>query len=312
MDNHPYNDQKHWADAGIFRAPLFDATSFQRKIDKVVGISPSGHSIVKLIWAWEARKWENVEWDQFGNATSGEWRQKYRALTIDIGNDDYVDIAPPRWLLEERYEPQAIAESWELTRYRLKIVEPVPIMCRYCKSPGRFYSVEELISIFAKWDASQVQDGKVFVHWVDTDRSEGHVLACRFCNIDTELRTVKQDIWGEVPREGWYNLLPHIGIIADHANGCCKRAADEFGEICYGTYKEPDGRELKRLKKAISKRNQEVATNPQIRPELDKVALEQAKRWGLQMMAERGVKKRGELAEIRRAHKFNNNIVYSI
>lgn len=312
MTDSPYNDQKRWAEAGIFKAPLFDAPSFQRQIDRIVGLSPSGQPIVRLLWAWDARRWENVAWDQWGNATAGEWRQKYRALTIDIGNDDYVDIAPPRWVLEERYEPQAVAESWELTRYRLKIVEPVPIACRYCKSPGRFYSIDELISIFARWDISQVHDGKVFVHWVDTDRSEGHLLACRFCNNDTELRTVRQDVWGEVPRDGWYNLLPHIGIIAEHSHGCCKRAAEEFGEVCYGTYKEPDGRELKRLKKAISKRNQEAATNPHIRPELDAVALEQAKRWGLQMMADREVKKRGELAEIRRAHRPNNNVVYSI
>lgn len=312
MTDSPYNDQKRWAEAGIFKAPLFDSHSWQRKCDRIVGLSPSGQPIVRLLWAWDARRWENVAWDQWGNATAGEWRQKYRALTVDIGNDDYVDIAPPRWALEERYEPQAVAESWELTRYRLKIVEPVPIACRYCKSPGRFYSIDELISIFARWDISQVHDGKVFVHWVDTDRSEGHLLACRFCNNDTELRTVRQDVWGEVPRDGWYNLLPHIGIIAEHSNGCCKRAAEEFGEVCYGTYKEPDGRELKRLKKAIGKRNQEAATNPHIRPELDTVALEQAKRWGLQMMADREVKKRGELAEIRRAHRPNSNIVYSI
>lgn len=307
-----YNNPSRWADAGIHKAPLFDASSFQRKIDRIVGVAPSGHSIIKLVWAWNARKWENTEWDQWGNATNGEWRQKYRALTVDIGNGDYVDIAPPRWLLEERYEPQAIAQSWELTRYRKKIVEPVPIMCRHCKSAGRFFSVEELISIFARWDASQVQDGKVFIHWVDTDRSEGHILVCRFCNMETELRTVNEDVWGEVPREGWYNLLPHIGIIANHANGCCKRAADEHGEICYGTYKEPDGRELKRLKKAVHSRNKELATNPHIRPDLDAVALQQAKQWGLQMMAEREVQRRGELAEIRRAHRFNNNIVYSI
>lgn len=312
MIDSPYNDSRHWADAGIFKPPLFGIHLFQRRIDKIVGLGPSGHSIVRLSWAWDCRKWENTAWDSFGNATGGEWRQKYRALTIDIGNGDYVDIAPPRWVLEERYEPQAIAQSWELTRYRRKVVESVPVMCRNCHSAGRWFSIEQLASIFAKWDASQVQDGRVFVHWVDSDRSEGHLLVCRFCSMETELRTVNEDIWGEVPREGWYNLLPHIGIIAEHGDGCCKRAADEFGEICYGSYKEPDGRELKRLKKAVAHRNREMATNPQIRPELDAVALEQAKRWGLQMMADKEVKKRGELAEIRRAYRFNNNIAYSI
>lgn len=296
-----YNDPTHWADAGIYKTPDFDAKEYQKKIDRIVGLSPSGHSIVKLVWAWDARKRENTAWDSFGVATDGEWRQKYRALTIEIGNDDYVDISPPRWILEERFEPEAIAQSWELTRYRLKVVEAVPVMCRYCKSFGRYYSVEQLVSIFAKWDASQVQDGKVFVHWIDTDRSEGHVLACRFCNEDTVLRTVNEDVWGPVPREGWYNLLPHIGIIADHSLTCCKEAR-RLSEICYGTYAEPSGRELRQLTKAIARRNEEAATNPHIRPDLDPVALQQAKVWGLQMMRDREVQKRGELAEIRREH----------
>jgi hypothetical protein len=306
-----YNDQKHWADAGIYRRPEFDIAGWQKKADKIVGVSPSGHSIVKLVWAWDARKWENTEWDFAGNATAGEWRQKYRALTIDIGNDDYVDIAPPRWILEERFEPEQIAQSWELTRYRLKVVEPMPAMCRYCKSIGRYFSVEQLISIFAKWDASQVNDGKVFVHWVDTDRSEGHVLCCRFCGEDTFLRTVNEDVWGEVPREGWYNMLPHIGIIAEHENKCCDRAWIESREICYGKYKEPSGKELKRLKKAIHLRSKEAATNPNIRPDLDPVALEQAKVWGLQMMKDREVQKRNELVEIRQAHRPNLTQIYA-
>lgn len=303
MADSPYNDKQRWADAGIFKAPLFNVEGWQRKADRVVGLSPSGRSIVRLIWAWDARKWENTEWDSFGIATAGEWRQKYRALSVDIGNDDYVDISPPRWILEERYEPQSLAVSWEATRYRLKVTESVPAMCRHCKSPGRFFNVAELASIFAKWDAGQVKDNKVFVHWIDTDRSEGHILLCRFCGEDTFLQTVNEDVWGPVPRDGWYNLLPHVGIIADHTDNCCKKAADELGEICYGTYKEPGNKELTRLKKAVHLRNKELATNPHIKPELNEVALQQAKVWGLQMMRDREVQKRGELAEIRRAHR---------
>jgi len=306
-----YNDQTKWATSGIFKQPSFDVKAYQRKIDRIVGLSPSGHSIVQLKWAWECLKRENIAWDEFGNATESEWRQKYRALSIDIGNDDYVDISPPRWILEERFEPEALAVSWEATRYRLKVVEPVPAMCRYCKTPGRMFSVDQLITVFAKWDASQVHDGKVFVHWVDTDKSEGHVLACRFCSQDTFLRTVSEDVWGPVPREGWYNMLPHVGIIADHANKCCQRAWDKSREICYGTYKEPDGRELKWLKKAIHLRSKEAATNPHIRPELDEVALQQAKVWGLQMMKDEKVRKRNELAEIRRAHRPSQVQIYA-
>ena len=269
-----YNNPSKWADAGIFRVPSFDASSFQRRIDKIVGISPSGHSVVKLIWAWDARRWENTSWDLAGNAQAGEWRQKYRALTIDIGNDDYVDIAPPRWILEERFEPEQIAQSWELTRYRKVVTETPPFMCRYCHA----------------------------FKWISVDQSEGHLLVCRFCSEITELKTVNQDVWGEVPRKGWYNMLPHVGIIADHSLVCCKEAR-KLGEVCYGTYVPPSDRELKRLRKAITLRNKETATNPHIRPDLDPVALQQAKAWGLQIMRDQKVQKRGELAEIRNAHR---------
>lgn len=273
MDVHPYNDSRRWADAGIWKPPLFDSHSWQRKCDQIVGKSLSGHPVVRLRWAWDCRKLENTEWDEFGNATQGEMRQVYRAMTVPLDGDDFVDIVPPRWVLEERFEPEALAQSWELTRYRLKVIESPPPICRYCHS----------------------------FQWINVDQSEGHVLTCRFCNQDTFLRTVKQDVWGEVPRDGWYNLLPYIGIIADHTLTCCKDAK-ALGEICYGTYALPSERELNRLRRTIARRDRDAATNPHVRPDLDPVQLEQAKRWGLQMMRDREVQRRGEIAEIRREH----------
>lgn len=270
-----YNDKTRWAEAGIWKTPLFDVKSYQKRIDQIVGLSPSGHSVVSLVWAWDAHRWENTEWDAFGNATKGEWRQKYRALSVEIGGDDYVDIAPPRWILEERFEPEAIAQSWELTRYQKKVTGQPNFVCSGCHA----------------------------IRWISMEKSEADVVVCRFCGHDQILTSINQDVWGPVPREGWYNLLPHIGIIADHQDNCCRKSWDEAREICYGTYKEPNGKELKRLKKAIHLRNKELATNPHIRPDLDAVQLEQAKRWGLQIMRDKEVKKRTELAEIKKAHR---------
>lgn len=285
MESHPiFDSPERWAEPGIFKPPLFEVPSFQKRLNKIVGLSPSGHPIVRLIWLWNARKWENTEWNDFGNATNGEFRQKYRALTVEIGNGDYVDIAPPRWGLEERYEPASIATSWEATRYRRVVTETPPFMCRYCHA----------------------------FKWISVDQSEGHLLMCRFCQNLTELRTVNQDVWGEVPREGWYTMLPNrgMGVIAHHRNNCCAKAK-ELGEICWGFYKEPDNLELKRLAKAVQQRNKDMETNPHIKPELNEAALQQAKFWGLQMMQDAKVAERGQLAEIRKAHRFNNNIVYS-
>jgi hypothetical protein len=273
-----YDSKERWASAGIYKQPEFDVKAYQKKIDAIVGVSPSGQSIVRLVWAWNARKWENTEWDSFGVATKGEWRQKYRALTVEIGGDDYVDISPPRWILEERYEPESIAQSWELSRYR-KRVTSIPAM--FCPSCYR-------------------------MSWVDMDKSEGENAVCHFCDHTQVLNAVNEDVWGPVPRDGWYNLLPHIGIVAQHRNHCCKKAWLETREICYGEYKLPDGRELKRLKKAVFRRDKELATNPHIRPELNEVALQQAKMMGLQMMQDAKVRKRTELAEIRREHRYDH------
>lgn len=303
-----YNNPSKWATAGIDKAPLFDAPSFQRQLDKIVGRSPSGHSIVRLSWAWDCRKWENTEWNEFGTAIAGEWRQRYRALTVELGNDDYLDIAPPRWVLEERFEPEALAVSWETTRYRQVVTEVPPPMCRYCNQFGRWVPLETVPTAWL--DISKCKDDQMWVDWWHPDQSEGALLVCRFCAEMSELKTVKQDVWGPVPREGWYNLLPAVGIIADHTLTCC-RTARELGEICYGTYAAPSERELGRLRRAIAKRDQEKATNPHIRPELDEVALQQAKDWGLQMMQDAKVQKRGEIREIHKAHS-RSPLVYSV
>jgi hypothetical protein len=115
---HIYDDEKNWTVEGIWKPPsTFDAAKYQKRLDQIFGLSPSGESICRVRWAWQCQRWENVEWDDFGNAIKGEWRQKYRALTVEIGNDEYVDISPPRWVLEERFEPGQYARSWELTRY---------------------------------------------------------------------------------------------------------------------------------------------------------------------------------------------------
>jgi len=278
-----YDKPELWASPGIYKTPEFDAAGYQKKINRIVGVSPSGAPIVRLIWAWDARKWENTDWDVAGNATAGEWRQKYRALTVELGGDDYVDISPPRWILEERYEPEALAISWEATRYRKVVTGRPNFFCPSCHS----------------------------MRWISMEKSEADMAVCRFCDYGQMLTSINQDVWGPVPREGWYNLLPHIGIIANHRDNCCRKLWDSSRELCYGTYKEPDGKELKRLKKAIHLRNKETATNPHIRPELDEVALQQAKRWGLQIMQDEKVRKRTELAQMRKAHRPSRVQIYA-
>lgn len=245
--NPAHDDQKRWTDAGIWEPPNFDVRGFQKAIDNIVGKSASDYSIVRLMWAWECRRWQNVKWDEFGNATEGEWRQKYKALTIEIGNDEYVDISPPRWVLEERFEPGQYANSWESSRYVHD-----PENCRRCQI-GALGIVEQSTSC------------------------------------------IRRDVFGPPPRDGWYNLLPHIGIIAEHEHGmqCCDRLWSESKEICFGRYKVPNHVELDALRRAIRLRNQDEELNPH--QELSPQALQEAMRWGMQEAQEVQVKSREDL-----------------
>lgn len=246
---HPFDLEKNWTQAGIWQPPEFDVARYQKKLNDICGVSADGQPVVRLKWAWECKRWRNTHWDEFGNATAGEWRQRYIALTVEIDNDDYVDISPPRWILEERFEPAQYANSWEASRRVHDSAE-----CRRCANIGLGL-------------------------------------------IEQSTSCVWRDVHGPAPRDGWYNLLPHIGIIAEHDHGmqCCARKWEESRELCYGRYKLPGERELQRLRRAIALRNQDDETNPHA--ELDPVALKQARQWGLDMIREQKVGRREELKE---------------
>lgn len=265
-----YDSEKNWTASGIWQPPSFDAERYQKKLDRIFGLSPSGESICRVRWAWQCQRWENIEWDDFGNATKGEWRQKYRALTVEIGDDEYVDISPPRWVLEERFEPGQYARSWELTRYKTIPIGVPPLACRYCRT----------------------------LDWINPYTSDLANVQCKYCQEITIIPFIRQDVAGPAPRDGWYNLLPVIGVVADHEanHACCKRALKEDRSLCWGRYKVPGSKELGILKRAIAERNKDPEANPNA--ELDEAALMHAKTWGLEIMSETKVRSRQEAKEM--------------
>lgn len=121
-----YNDPRRWGSPGIWDAPSFNAAKFQRRMDRIVGTS-DGKPIVRLVWAWDHRTKDFYfcDWDSFGRGVKAEFRYKYRFTTLDLGNGDTMDIPPPRWVLEQRYEPGQYAPSWEAGRWMTKTVGAV-------------------------------------------------------------------------------------------------------------------------------------------------------------------------------------------
>lgn len=104
------DDPRRWGDAGIWERPGYDAERFQKRLNRVMGLSVSGQPIVRLVWAWDEQQYE-----------AGEIRQKYRYYAEEVregaGAGRIVDISPPRWILEERQEPGQYREGWERLRY---------------------------------------------------------------------------------------------------------------------------------------------------------------------------------------------------
>ncbi len=116
-----YNDPSTWATPELYRAPSFDAQAFQRKLDKIAG-KRRGRPVVRLVWAGAKECFSTYydDWDEFGKGIRTELRAKYLFASIRIPETtDRIDIPPPRWILEERHEPEQYAASWEQARFVL-------------------------------------------------------------------------------------------------------------------------------------------------------------------------------------------------
>lgn len=126
-----------WGDPSIWPRPSFNVEEFQKKIDKIVGLSVRGDSIVKLRWMRDNECYEKIytKWD-LATPTDFDLRAKYKFTTIDLPDGNFVDIPPPRWVLEQRYEPEQIADEWEATRWENVDGLPRPIRDA---CPGGYY-----------------------------------------------------------------------------------------------------------------------------------------------------------------------------
>lgn len=87
-----------------------DIWFWQEQIDKIAGVSPIGsRPVLRLIWGWDSLIWRN-----------GGWRQRYVFYTVNLPNGDTVDIATPRWFIEELVEPAQYMDDWERNRWTVK------------------------------------------------------------------------------------------------------------------------------------------------------------------------------------------------
>lgn len=131
-----YDNYTKWAEC--YEQPHFDVAAFQKKIDKIIGTTTDGKPIVRLMWAWNSREW-----------IAGEWRAKYRFMTVPVPGGT-VDIAPPRWVLEDRNEPGQYWDAWERGRFFTDPETKKVVDLRGEPPREGWYSYCELIAIHDK------------------------------------------------------------------------------------------------------------------------------------------------------------------
>lgn len=107
-----YNDPREWYRT-LNPPDSIDRNRFQRKIDRIVGLSERGQSIILLRWAWES-----------SYLMFGKLKQRYSFLTMDIEGQE-VQFSVPRWVIEQRIEPEQFAPSWNAARY---IIDPATVV----------------------------------------------------------------------------------------------------------------------------------------------------------------------------------------
>lgn len=93
------DDPKEW---GSYIPPPFDPTGFQRRIDVVTGLAPSGKPILWLRWTHDVT----------------ELRFGVNVFIYGVKDGKTRPFIPPRWVLHQRQEPGQYWDSWQATRYQ--------------------------------------------------------------------------------------------------------------------------------------------------------------------------------------------------
>src|SRR5262245_19215474 len=99
--HHLYDDPRKFGSPGIREPPLFNVRKFQKKLNRICGVTAHGKPVVELKWAWECREFFHTEFDGLGKPTKGEWRAKYRSMTLTLPSGEEIDISVPRWMLQQ-------------------------------------------------------------------------------------------------------------------------------------------------------------------------------------------------------------------
>lgn len=114
------NKPDTWGCAEVYQPPPFPVSAFQKKLDAIFPPTIKGQPRVRLVWAGDIQRCYSkfgAEWSKItGHATKWDLRAKYRYAELKI-DGEFLDVPPPRWILEQREEPGQYLQSWEAGRW---------------------------------------------------------------------------------------------------------------------------------------------------------------------------------------------------
>lgn len=119
--NFDVNEPRSWANVSVHTPPEFDIAKFQKQINKILGLTENGLPVCRLVWAADIKKTyikKYCKWEGLLGVET-ELHAKYRFARIKIPNttDTYIDIPPPRWIIEEHNSYGQGAASSEKARW---------------------------------------------------------------------------------------------------------------------------------------------------------------------------------------------------
>jgi len=177
--NNPLNNPREWTDV---QRPLFHRRRFQKRINQIVGTTPTGQPILRLEWGPDVYKWE-----------LGHLRRRYRCFTHRIDGQP-IDVGVPRWVITQRQEPARYLAEWKKHRW-----QPDPAQTHYVqtKETWPLETAPPDPGTSGEWRISE--DGDKLEFW--------------------DKRVVLVDVLGEPPPDGWY---PHCFTLTEHLDCCAK------------------------------------------------------------------------------------------
>jgi hypothetical protein len=114
---HPLDDLCEWGKDWTHTPPLarHEIAEWQKRFDRAFGLNRDGKPCFKLVWNGDRSYWWKYayDWDAYGKGVKWEQRPRILWKKVEIGNGDYIDLFPPRWLILMRIEPEQYAESWK-------------------------------------------------------------------------------------------------------------------------------------------------------------------------------------------------------